>query len=109
MTTFGQIKLKASVLRPQGFEAAITEHEWIQKISFQKARIEVYAAGASVHRFDSIVERLYRTITSPWNLYKLNNGVCQHIESWRKRPIEGENSFGHVDEIALNRCRAGEV
>src|ERR1700745_350710 len=80
-TKAGEVKLRTPKLWTQTFETAIIERYRRRESSVEEARIEMYLAGVSVR----------------W------------IETWRKRPIEGEHPYVYLDGIVLKRSWAGEV
>ena len=75
----------------------------------EEALIEMYLAGVSVRRVVDISEALWGTRVSPGTVSNLNRKICQQIETWRNRPIEGEHPYLYLDGIVLKRSWAGEV
>ena len=105
----GEVSLKMPKLRKQTFETAIIERYKRRETSIEEALIEMYLAGVSVRRVEDITEALWGTRVSSGTVSKLNKKVYQHIEAWRKRPIEGEHPYVYLDGIVLKRSWAGEV
>ncbi len=108
-TKAGEVQLKVPKLRQRTFETAIIERYRRREASVEEALIEMYLAGVSVRRVEDITEALWGTKVSPSTISDLNKKVCQHIEAWRNRPIEGEYPYVYLDGIVLKRSWAGEI
>ncbi|KIX11962.1 transposase, partial [Dethiosulfatarculus sandiegensis] len=83
LTKAGEVKLKVPKLREAIFETAIIERYKRRESSVEEAMIEMYLAGVSVRRVESITEALWGTKVSPGTVSKLNKRIYSHIERWR--------------------------
>ena len=108
-TTSGKVKLKVPKLRHLPFETQIIERYRRRESSVEEALVEMYLAGVSVRRVESITEALWGTKVSPGTLSNLNKKVYGKIEEWRNRDIEGEHPYVYLDGIYLKRSWGGEV
>jgi transposase-like protein len=108
-TRAGVVTLKVPKLRQQIFETAIIDRYRRREASVEESMIEMYLAGVSVRRVESITEALWGTKVSPGTISNLNKKVYEKIEEWRNRPIEEEVPYVYLDGIVLKRSWAGEV
>jgi putative transposase len=108
-TKAGEVNIKMPKLRTLPFETAIIERYRRRESSVEEALVEMYLAGVSVRRVEDITEALWGTKVSPGTISQLNKRIYKTIESWRKRPIEGEYPYVYLDGIALRRSWGGEV
>ena len=108
-TTSGTIDLKVPKLRHLTFESQIIQRYRRRECSVEEALVEMYLAGVSVRRVESITEALWGTKVSPGTLSNLNKKVYGKIDEWRNRPIEGEHPYLYLDGIYLKRSWGGEV
>lgn len=108
-TKTGEVTLKMPKLRKQSFETAIIERYRRRECSVEEAMIEMYLAGVSVRRVEDITEALWGTKVSPATVSNLNQKICDQIERWRNRPIEGDHVYIYLDGVVLKRSWAGEV
>jgi len=108
-TRAGEVELKVPKLRQTTFETAIIDRYRRRESSVEEALIEMYLAGVSVRRVESITEALWGTRVSPSTVSKLNKRIYRHIEAWRTRPIEGEYPYIYLDGVVLKRSWGGEV
>lgn len=109
LTKAGEVKLKVPKLREAIFETAIIERYKRRESSVEEAMIEMYLAGVSVRRVESITEALWGTKVSPGTVSKLNKRIYSHIERWRTRPITGTYAYIYLDGVVLKRSWGGEV
>lgn len=109
LTRAGEVKLKVPKLREAIFETAIIERYKRRESSVEEAMIEMYLAGVSVRRVESITEALWGAKVSPGTVSKLNKRIYGHIENWRNRPIEGSYPYVYLDGVVLKRSWGGEV
>ena len=108
-TTAGEVELQVPKLRKTAFESAIIERYRRRESSVEEALIEMYLAGVSVRRVETITEALWGTRVSPGTVSKLNKKIYRHIEDWRHRAIEGEYPYVYLDGVVLKRTWGGEV
>jgi transposase-like protein len=108
-TKAGEVKLKVPKLREAVFETAIIERYRRRESSVEEAMIEMYLAGVSVRRVESITEALWGAKVSPSTVSKLNKRIYSHIEKWRNRPIKGSYPYVYLDGVVLKRSWGGEV
>jgi putative transposase len=108
-TKAGEVNIKVPKLRTLPFETAIIERYRRRESSVEEALVEMYLAGVSVRRVEDITEALWGTKVSPGTISQLNKRIYKTIESWRKRPIQGEYPYVYLDGIALRRSWGGEV
>ena len=108
-TTSGTVDLKIPKLRHLTFESQIIQRYRRRECSVEEALVEMYLAGVSVRRVESITEALWGTKVSPGTLSNLNKKVYVKIDEWRNRPIEGEHPYLYLDGIYLKRSWGGEV
>lgn len=107
-TTSGEVKLKVPKLKGVAFETAIIERYRRRESSVEEALIEMYLAGVSVRRVEDITEALWGTKVSAGTVSQLNKKVYGHIETWRKRSLQGRYPYVYVDGIYLKRNWGGE-
>lgn len=108
-TRAGEVELKMPKLRKTTFESAIIERYRRRESSVEEALIEMYLAGVSVRRVETITEALWGTRVSPSTVSKLNKKIYRHIEDWRNRPIKGKYPYVYLDGVVLKRSWGGEV
>jgi transposase-like protein len=108
-TRAGEVRLRMPKLRKTTFESAIIERYRRRESSVEEALIEMYLAGVSVRRVETITEALWGTRVSPATVSKLNKKIYRHIEDWRNRPIEGAYPYVYLDGMVLKRSWGGEV
>ena len=108
-TRAGEVDIRMPKLRTLPFETAIIERYRRRESSVEEALVEMYLAGVSVRRVEDITEALWGTRVSPGTVSNLNAKIYKTIETWRKRPIEGEHPYVYLDGIALKRSWGGEV
>ncbi|AFQ44898.1 IS256 family transposase [Desulfosporosinus meridiei] len=107
-TTSGEVKLKMPKLKGVAFETAIIERYRRRESSVEEALIEMYLAGVSVRRVEDITEALWGTKVSAGTVSQLNKKVYGHIDTWRKRSLQGKYPYVYVDGIYLKRNWGGE-
>lgn len=107
-TTSGEVKLKMPKLKGVAFETAIIERYRRRESSVEEALIEMYLAGVSVRRVEDTTEALWGTKVSAGTVSQLNKKVYGHIDTWRKRPLQGKYPYVYVDGIYLKRNWGGE-
>ena len=88
-TRAGEVTLKVPKLRKLPFETAIIERYKRRESSVEEALVEMYLAGVSVRRVESITEVLWGSRVSPGTISNLNRKIYDQIESWRTRPLQG--------------------
>jgi putative transposase len=108
-TKAGEVDIKMPKLRVLPFETAIIERYRRRESSVEEALVEMYLAGVSVRRVEDITEALWGSKVSPGTISNLNSRIYKTIETWRKRPIEGEHRYVYLDGISLKRSWGGEV
>ena len=108
-TKAGEVEVKMPRLRQQTFETAIIERYRRRDISIEEAIVQMYLAGVSVRRVEDITEALWGTRVSSGTVSNLNQKVYQHIERWRRQPIEGSYAYVYLDGIVLKRSWGGEI
>jgi putative transposase len=108
-TKAGEVDIKMPKLRVLPFETAIIERYRRRESSVEEALVEMYLAGVSVRRVEDITEALWGSKVSPATISNLNSKIYKTIETWRKKPIEGEHPYVYLDGIALKRSWGGEV
>lgn len=108
-TGAGEVELKVPKLRKATFETAIIERYRRREASVEESLIEMYLAGVSVRRVETITEALWGTRVSASTVSRLNKRIYTHIERWRNRPITGEFAYVYLDGVVLKRSWGGEV
>lgn len=108
-TGAGEVELKVPKLRKATFETAIIERYRRREASVEESLIEMYLAGVSVRRVETITEALWGTRVSASTVSRLNKRIYSHIERWRNRPITGEFAYVYLDGVVLKRSWGGEV
>ena len=79
-TRAGEVQLKVPKLRKTTFETAIIERYRRRESSVEEALIEMYLAGVSVRRVESITEALWGTRVSPATVSNLNKKIYEQID-----------------------------
>ena len=77
--------------------------------SVEESLVEMYLAGISVRRVESITEALWGERVGPGTISNLNKKIYGRIEEWRNRPIEGEHPYVFLDGVWLKMSWGGEV
>jgi len=108
-TGAGEVELKVPKLRKATFETAIIERYRRREASVEESLIEMYLAGVSVRRVETITEALWGTRVSASTVSRLNKRIYTHIERWRNRPITDEFAYVYLDGVVLKRSWGGEV
>jgi putative transposase len=108
-TKAGEVDIRMPKLRALSFETAIIDRYRRRESSVEEALVEMYLAGVSVRRVEDITEALWGSKVSPGTISNLNARIYKTIETWRKKPIEGEHPYVYLDGIALKRSWGGEV
>lgn len=108
-TKAGEVELKMPKLRKARFETAIIERYKRRESSVEEALMEMYLAGVSVRRVEDITQALWGMRVSAGTVSDLNQKMYERIDTWRKRPIEGEYPYVYLDGICLKRSWGGEV
>ena len=108
-TRAGEVTLKVPKLRKLPFETAIIERYKRRESSVEEALVEMYLAGVSVRRVESITEVLWGSRVSPGTISNLNRKIYDQIESWRNRPLQGTYPYIFLDGIWLKMSWGGEV
>lgn len=108
-TKAGEVELKVPKLRSLPFETQIIERYRRRESSVEEALVEMYLAGVSVRRVEDITEALWGTRVSASTVSSLNKKIYGQIDQWRKRPLEVEYPYVHLDGIWLKRSWGGEV
>src|ERR1700693_1694784 len=105
-TKAGPVSLKVPKLRSLPFETAIIERYKRRESSVEEALVEMYLAGVSVRRVEDITEALWGTRVSPSTVSELNQKIYAQIETWRNRPIEGNDPYVFLDGLWLKPAAA---
>ena len=71
--------------------------------------VEMYLAGVSVRRVESITEALWGAKVSPGTVSKLNKRIYSYIVKWRYRLIIVSFSYVYLDRVVLKRSLGDEV
>ena len=98
-TKAGMVSLKVPQLRSLPFKTQIIERYKRRESSVEEALVEMYLAGASVRRVEDITESLWGTRVSSSTVSEMNKKNYERIESWRTRPLDGENPYVMLDGI----------
>ncbi len=106
-TKAGEVTLKVPKLRRQTFETAIIERYRRREASVEEALIEMYLAGVSVRRVETLRKRCGARACRRRRSLTLNKKIYATIETWRNRPIAGERPHLYLE--VLKRTWAGGV
>jgi transposase-like protein len=79
-TKAGEVKLRVPKLRKLSFESAIIERYRRRESSVEESFVEMYPAGISVRRVESITEALWAERVSPGTISNLNKKIYGRIE-----------------------------
>jgi len=109
LTTSGEVELRVPKLRTLPFETSIIERYKRREASVEEALIEMYLAGVSVRRIEDVTEALWGAKVSPGTISELNKKVYVQIEEWRRRPLQCEYPYVHLDGIYLKRNWGGSI
>lgn len=109
LTRVGAVELQVPRLRTLAFETQIIERYRRKESSVEEAMVEMYLAGVSVRRVESITEALWGAKVSSGAVSGQIRKIYDKIEQWRMRPIKGEHPYVFVDGVYLKRSWGGEV
>ena len=103
-TQAGEVKLRVPKLKGVTFESAIIQRYQRRECSVEEALIEMYLAGVSMRRVESITEILWGQKVSAGTISNLNQKCFAQIEEWRSRKLTERYPYVFVDGIFLKRC-----
>lgn len=106
-TQAGEVNLKIPKLKGVTFESAIIQRYQRRECSVEEALIEMYLAGVSMRRVESITEILWGQKVSAGTISNLNQKCFTQIEEWRSRKLTESYLYVFVDGIFLKRCWGG--
>ena len=106
-TQAGEVNLKVPKLKGVTFESAIIQRYQRRECSVEEALIEMYLAGVSMRRVESITEILWGQKVSAGTISNLNQKCFAQIEEWRSRKLTERYPYVFVDGIFLKRCWGG--
>ena len=106
-TQAGEVKLRVPKLKGVTFESAIIQRYQRRECSVEEALIEMYLAGVSMRRVESITEILWGQKVSAGTISNLNQKCFAQIEEWRSRKLTERYPYVFVDGIFLKRCWGG--
>lgn len=89
------------------FESAIIQRYQRRECSVEEALVEMYLAGVSMRRVESITEILWGQKVSAGTISNLNQKCFAQIEEWRSRKLTEKYPYVFVDGIFLKRCWGG--
>ena len=103
-TQAGDVTLKVPKLKGLTFESAIIQRYQRRECSVEEALVEMYLAGVSMRRVESITEILWGQKVSAGTISNLNQKCFAQIEEWRSRKLTEKYPYVFVDGIFLKRC-----
>lgn len=106
-TQAGDVTLKVPKLKGLTFESAIIQRYQRRECSVEEALVEMYLAGVSMRRVESITEILWGQKVSAGTISNLNQKCFAQIEEWRSRKLTEKYPYVFVDGIFLKRCWGG--
>ena len=106
-TQAGDVTLKVPKLKGLTFESAIIQRYQRRECSVEEALVEMYLAGVSIRRVESITEILWGQKVSTETISNLNQKCFAQIEEWRSRKLTEKYPYVFVDGIFLKRCCGG--
>ena len=106
-TQAGDVTLKVPKLKGLTFESAIIQRYQRRECSVEEALVEMYLAGVSMRRVESITEILWGQKVSAGTISNLNQKCFSQIEEWRSRKLTEKYPYVFVDGIFLKRCWGG--
>lgn len=106
-TQAGDVTLKVPKLKGLTFESAIIQRYQRRECSVEKALVEMYLAGVSMRRVESITEILWGQKVSSGTISNLNQKCFAQIEEWRSRKLTEKYPYVFIDSIFLKRCWGG--
>ena len=106
-TQAGDVTLKVPKLKGLTFESAIIQRYQRRECSVEEALVEMYLAGVSMRRVESITEILWGQKVSAGTISNLNQKCFAQIEEWHSRKLTEKYPYVFVDGIFLKRCWGG--
>lgn len=106
-TQAGDITLKVPKLKGLTFESAIIQRYQRRECSVEEALVEMYLAGVSMRRVESITEILWGQKVSSGTISNLNQKCFAQIEEWRSKKLTEKYPYVFVDGIFLKSCWGG--
>ena len=106
-TQAGDVTLKVPKLKGLTFESAIIQRYQRRECSVEEALVEMYLAGVSMRRVESITEILWGQKVSAGTISNLNQKCFAQIEEWRSRKLTEKYPYVFADGIFLKRCWGG--
>lgn len=106
-TQAGDVTLKVPKLKGLTFESAIIQRYQRRECFVEEALVEMYLAGVSMRRVESITEILWGQKVSAGTISSLNQKCFAKIEEWRSRKLTEKYPYVFVDGIFLKRCWGG--
>ena len=106
-TQAGDVTLKVPKLKGLTFESAIIQRYQRRECSVEEALVEMYLAGVSMRRVESITEILWGQKVSAGTISNLNQKCFAQIEEWRSRKLTEKYPYVFVDGIFLKSCWGG--
>ena len=100
-TQAGDVTLKVPKLKGLTFESAIIQRYQRRECSVEEALVEMYLAGVSMRRVESITEILWGQKVSVGTISNLNQKCFAQIEEWRSRKLTEKYPYVFVDSIFL--------
>ena len=102
-TQAGDVTLKVPKLKGLTFESAIIQRYQRRECSVEEALVEMYLAGVSMRRVESITEILLGQKVSAGTISNLNPKCFAQIEEWRSRKLTEKYPYVFVDGIFLKK------
>ena len=105
----GKLNLRVPKLKGEVFRSQVIERCRRREESVEEALMEMYMAGVSTRRVDDISQLLWGERMPPQTLSDKLKKVCEDIDEWRGRPLEGEYPYVFVDGVWRKRSWGGHV
>lgn len=105
----GGLSLRIPKLKGEVFRSQVIERYRRREESVEEALMEMYMAGVSTRRVDDISQLLWGERMPPQTLSDKLKKVCEDIDEWRGRPLEGEYPYVFVDGVWHKRSWGGHV
>ena len=105
----GGLSLSIPKLKGEVFRSQVIERYRRREESVEEALMEMYMAGVSTRRVDDISQLLWGERMPPQTLSDKLKKVCEDIDEWRGRPLEGEYPYVFVDGVWRKRSWGGHV
>lgn len=98
-TRVGRIELQVPRDREGTFQTAVFERYQRNEKALVLSLMEMYLMGVSTRKVSQITEQLCGTSFSASMVSSLSENLDAEIETWRRRPIEGEYPYLFVDAL----------